>query len=984
VSIPPDHDWAQLGYDGNPVPGDPQVLQGIVDDFTYLRDTAWSVSQGLDSFLASASSGGFEGATADALRGVVSGQLKTFMYNVARSFSLAGEAVAEYRLALMPAQQTVGGVVSQAGELTGGDPKLGGLKRQVQQQVDTVIAAAQTMEQALRDAADMVSQPIKVVSLFEKIWQGLEMALDITAMALALLSTVVDGPLGIAAFGAGAVAFGMAGADYAAGRTNAKGFAMASLGLLAPPLKGMFTLEAVGAGVRALLGSAGQAGGKVADGLSSSAGFGDFMVRGAVNTVRTPARVPVIAWHGVQALPELVMKAPGALRDVWESASAVVGRDFASVAKRYPRLLTVSEALGLGRFGSYVMLNIARVPAVLLTPMTWQDIAKLGFRGAWAEMGKQASLTGAAQRLHAGWAGYRSLEAANAIADGLHGFGEVSLHAGDTGWHEPPLPPVTRAMPVESMLTMLKDVLQPAEFKTLFTGASGILGKIVRLTPVLGLDAESVALRAWQRESTMRVAYALYVGGEPSATKMARIIRAESGAQLPKGLLGRGLEVPGETSGETSGTKFWLPESAHSSGSSTPEEHGVPVGQGGHTPLVPAVPAQLSPQQLKPERDALVEGLIPTKAGLEVPVKAVFTPEAQQAIRQVGQELRERKIPLTGNGIGAMQDLSMLVRYAADGTVTERSLTGSLGSLMLFEQVPVRQEPADRLGAGGIAARNNDTGEVVHFDGTGHSLASQQTGTDVVYHDRTDPGAEEHFATDVHEALMLLQAGARTDPAQPGHGVDAEEEIAGASELRTAPEPGAGTRKSLVSPEKIAAALARVFASNFVADSGSVMLYQALSGQPVTFRADLRTGAFDALGTTVFAVGGATLAKGAGVKGPIGVVLAPEGMLGTMANGSVGNVVGGLVADWSNHQKPSVMWQDAVTNTASGAVGNAGSYAIARALKERNRRDGETISGRDKMVNAAIRDPLGTLMYTAAYTAGDVTEADVQNLTNGG
>jgi hypothetical protein len=171
----------------------------------------------------------------------------------------------------------------------------------------------------------------------------------------------------------------------------------------------MFTLEAVGAGVRALLGSAGRAGGKVADVLSSPAEFGDFMVQGAVNTVRTLARMPVIAWHGVQALPGLVwrgltalpmlvMKAPGALRDVWESASAAVGRDFASVAKRYPRLLTVSEALGLGRFGSYVMLNIARVPAVLLTPMTWQDVAKLGFRGAWAEMSKQASLTGAAQR----------------------------------------------------------------------------------------------------------------------------------------------------------------------------------------------------------------------------------------------------------------------------------------------------------------------------------------------------------------------------------------------------------------------------------------------------------------------------------------------------------------------------------------------------------------------------------------------------------
>ena len=44
-----------LGFEGNPVPGDPQVLQQIIDDFTYLRDTAWSVSQGLDAFVASAS-----------------------------------------------------------------------------------------------------------------------------------------------------------------------------------------------------------------------------------------------------------------------------------------------------------------------------------------------------------------------------------------------------------------------------------------------------------------------------------------------------------------------------------------------------------------------------------------------------------------------------------------------------------------------------------------------------------------------------------------------------------------------------------------------------------------------------------------------------------------------------------------------------------------------------------------------------------------
>src|SRR5262245_21547846 len=61
-------DWGALGFDESTLPGDPAVLQGIVDDMAYLRDITWSVWQGLDAVVASASSGRFEGATADALR----------------------------------------------------------------------------------------------------------------------------------------------------------------------------------------------------------------------------------------------------------------------------------------------------------------------------------------------------------------------------------------------------------------------------------------------------------------------------------------------------------------------------------------------------------------------------------------------------------------------------------------------------------------------------------------------------------------------------------------------------------------------------------------------------------------------------------------------------------------------------------------------------------------------------------------------------
>src|SRR5205823_2040278 len=160
--------------------------------------------------------------------------------------SLAGEAVAEYRLALVAGQQAATQAFQQTSGLAAGDARLAVLTRRVQEQVDQVNAAAQTMVQALRDAAEMVSQPIKVESLFDKIWKGLEKALDITAMVLMLLSVVVDGPLGIAAFAAGAAAFAMTAVDYADHRTNLKGLLLSSLWLLAPPLKGLFTLEQVG------------------------------------------------------------------------------------------------------------------------------------------------------------------------------------------------------------------------------------------------------------------------------------------------------------------------------------------------------------------------------------------------------------------------------------------------------------------------------------------------------------------------------------------------------------------------------------------------------------------------------------------------------------------------------------------------------------------------------------------------------------------
>jgi hypothetical protein len=423
-------DWRTLGFDGNLVPGDPRVLQQVVDNFSSLRDTTWTVTQGLDAVVASASSGGFEGATADALRDVVSGRLKAFVYHIAQAFSLAGEAVAEYRLALANAQGAVAGLRAQAEGLKADDPRSADLERQVEGQRERVEAAARTMEQALRDAAHMVSQPVKVPSIGERIWSGLENALDITAMVLGALAMAFGGEFGIAAVMAGAAALGMHAVDFAQGRTDGKGLVFAALGVLLPDTRGLFSLEALGAGARALVGKAGLAGARAVDVLSSPARFGAFAVVGGMRVGGLLIRLPELAVAGVgqiwagasaglRALPKVMAAVPEVLAQGLRWAGGVVGRDVDRVVKWYPGLVA-----GAGVHTAYGLVNAGRVLGSLLTPMTFDEMAVLGFRGAWEAMLERGVLGTVWRRLAAGWDGYgkRAGRAAVGVLEMLYGL----------------------------------------------------------------------------------------------------------------------------------------------------------------------------------------------------------------------------------------------------------------------------------------------------------------------------------------------------------------------------------------------------------------------------------------------------------------------------------------------------------------------------------------------------------------------------------
>ncbi|MBV9026195.1 MAG: hypothetical protein JO362_20945 [Streptomycetaceae bacterium] len=343
---------------------------------------------------------------------MISGRLKTFIDHVGEAFGIAADAVSAYRDVLVEAQSGVRDTMNAASGLKAGDPQLASLKQRVAGHQDDVSAATRRMEAALRDASELVSQPIKMPSLWDRIRKKLELAMEIVGGTLALLSMIVDGPVGLglaaAAFGASAVSFGMTAMDVAQHRAKWTQLLLAGMGMVGVWGRGLYSVEELGAKAYALVDGAGRAVAKTVDVLSSPTAFETFLVQSVAATGQRAASLwaaagrglvllPSALWREMVSLPSLVAKTPGALRDVWESASVAVKRDFASVTRHYP------YSFGT-RLGLYGLVSSGRLVLAAFTPMRWDEMAMLGFRGAYRSLRARASFTGAARDFRTGWA----------------------------------------------------------------------------------------------------------------------------------------------------------------------------------------------------------------------------------------------------------------------------------------------------------------------------------------------------------------------------------------------------------------------------------------------------------------------------------------------------------------------------------------------------------------------------------------------------
>ncbi|WP_330266679.1 WXG100 family type VII secretion target [Streptomyces griseorubiginosus] len=189
--------------------------------------------------------------------------------------------------------------------------------------------------------------------------------------------------------------------------------------------------------------------------------------------------------------------------------------------------------------------------------------------------------------------------------------------------------------------------------------------------------------------------------------------------------------------------------------------------------------------------------------------------------------------------------------------------------------------------------------------------------------------------------------------------------------------------RGLATAARISATFAKTglesFVTNFAADSGSLMLNQAVHGQPVTVGDDLSTGYRAALGTAAFTAVAGT--AGARMSGRVGDFLRGDGLLGTTINGAAGNVAGGYTADTIAGADSSTIGQDALANAATGGIGNAQNHGVNHALEQHGSLGGEHLSDRGKLADGTFKNTVGTTLNTGVYAAGSGIESDIQDLT---
>ncbi|WP_086860773.1 putative T7SS-secreted protein [Streptomyces milbemycinicus] len=363
-------DWSALGLSGDPVPGDPAMLNTVADTMRDLATSAGVVNTGLRELQTTAGDGQrFIGVTADRLREMVDSHLYNFVGHVEESFRKAENAIRVYATAVETAQGEADQALSTAQGLPEDDPQRQPLTQRAEDARTDVSNAAGELRRQLHDAGAMMVQPVSDCDLFWEAFQWLTIIISVIAV-------FTGGILGIIAWGMNAVLLIKTIVDFSQGKASGLELGLAFLGVLFPTTKAINVgaiIKGLGNGLKGAVGGLTGAG----RGL-----FGQISHFSSLTGLPKIVVAPMVIGAHLAPLVKIDVIALGkgfgnALKGGWNSAIGAIGSDWARV--------TASSTGAWAKTGAYSLANLqrlARLGAATLLPLNFTELSVLGIGGA--------------------------------------------------------------------------------------------------------------------------------------------------------------------------------------------------------------------------------------------------------------------------------------------------------------------------------------------------------------------------------------------------------------------------------------------------------------------------------------------------------------------------------------------------------------------------------------------------------------------------
>ncbi|MBT0772311.1 hypothetical protein KIH74_25425, partial [Kineosporia sp. J2-2] len=230
-------DWSPLGMDGDPVPGDAEAVDAIVDYLKLVQTAASDADSGIQQIMNGTGDGAFVGKTADWLRDEIESKTKTFLSAVADAFETATPAMSTYAQKLRDAQAAADSALSQAQGLGEDDEDQKNTLKSMAESARADLEAAASAAAAAVDSAAHATNPW-AKSACEEFWDAFFWIL----LVITVIAIIFGGAWGLIAF-AGAVIWAIKSiVDYATGHGSVLELVLGIVGALFPTTKGLAQL----------------------------------------------------------------------------------------------------------------------------------------------------------------------------------------------------------------------------------------------------------------------------------------------------------------------------------------------------------------------------------------------------------------------------------------------------------------------------------------------------------------------------------------------------------------------------------------------------------------------------------------------------------------------------------------------------------------------------------------------------------------------